>query len=515
MKPVPTSNIYAADDEQTPRFEPFAKTHTSDVLWHHVRVRVNSFTLQEHPALMPLSFHDWSIGEEISSNNVVALSWSSTGLNAQKRAALGVLTSNLLLSIWESTSKPQMASSWTRTIIVNRALEQYFSALNDTKENKLLRRRSRIRAFAWSPVIDRHGSNAAGQVLAVTNDCNEVVILRVQLVADVLLPNSGKDQQVTVVTHLRTSSTDEDNLSRRGQTFEGVVTNQTFQSHVSWSPWRKAGNDVSTCFLLHASASHVYFCRVSASYTSRVGAVEMTFGEQSLLPVSIRQNALIKWLPELPDSGKPSFVTVTEESVVCVSFDFEDTVSISTLTTSSISDHWDMVSGITFTYFPHSAVHFAFHLSTASATETTLPLSGLTVNGADGLGRVWKQQFADKMAAFSAEHELYGHVLAKVWGLTASPFGFIIATCTSFHPNNQIAYIIPSDQFCLVDLSDLHESEESIFRILTHADTHGPTGSASYAAIHLLSCQLTACSYQRRIFDFLHKEMATSSVFSE
>ena len=146
--------------------------------WVHVHIRINLFTFEEWPLQDPASFKDLSIGEEQSSSTVTNVSWSEPGLAKHCRSVLTVLTSNLVLSLWESVSDPGEASSWRRVLVVNNALWEYFTTSGASEG--AIRKGKRIRAAAWA-----HGSKISsrqeyGHILAVTNDCREVILLRIR-----------------------------------------------------------------------------------------------------------------------------------------------------------------------------------------------------------------------------------------------------------------------------------------------------------------------------------------------
>ena len=62
------------------------------------------------------------LGEEQSITMVVACAWSPAGLGLHRRSVLAVLTTNHLLSLWQSNSDPQEPESWTRVLVINPTL---------------------------------------------------------------------------------------------------------------------------------------------------------------------------------------------------------------------------------------------------------------------------------------------------------------------------------------------------------------------------------------------------------
>ena len=124
--------------------------------WHSIRIRTNQFTFREWPIQDPLSYKNFSLGEEQSTSKVVALGWSPEGLGRNCRCVLCILTSNCVLSMWEAQGHPREPRTWKRVGLVNDALRMYFGGVlgedSDKEERKEIERRKvRVRAFDWSP----------------------------------------------------------------------------------------------------------------------------------------------------------------------------------------------------------------------------------------------------------------------------------------------------------------------------------------------------------------------------
>lgn len=138
--------------------------------WHVETIRINQFSDAEWPRINLTPLRDFSIGEEQSHSTVCGLSWSPLGIGVHKRQVLAVLTTNLLLSIWESTGTP---GSWRRTGVVNRYM------IHDEGVNQ--RRSARIRAYSWLPPLSPAGQHRKStQYMVVGDDNGTVSVLRVQ-----------------------------------------------------------------------------------------------------------------------------------------------------------------------------------------------------------------------------------------------------------------------------------------------------------------------------------------------
>lgn len=107
-------------------------------------VRASLFNTSEWPPQDLATITHLSLIEEQSDSVVLAIEWSPAGVGIHRRSVLAVLTSNLLLSLWETDGAHQ---NWRRTLVVNQRLQDWDSKNAAVNE---LRRRIRIRAFSWT-----------------------------------------------------------------------------------------------------------------------------------------------------------------------------------------------------------------------------------------------------------------------------------------------------------------------------------------------------------------------------
>ncbi len=172
----------------TPKQAPIPNTqpgHTTIGLrhWHSARIQTNIFRQREWPSQEPAPSYNFSIGEEQSLSTVAGVAWSPPGIGTHKRSMLGLMTSNHVLSLWESNGT---IGEWTRVAVANHSLGDYFGWVGAAGED-VHRHRRRIRAFAWSPsyrILQDGGgrtftSKWGAFYLAVANDDEAVIILRV------------------------------------------------------------------------------------------------------------------------------------------------------------------------------------------------------------------------------------------------------------------------------------------------------------------------------------------------
>lgn len=127
------------------------------------------------------------------------LSWSPLGLAKHRRPVLAVLTTNMVLSLWASASDLRVASTWERVLVVNKSIGVFYQDATSLDGKDVLktadgiRRSSRVRSMSWALPKIVECSNLEGlfhdnsskqsspvQYLAVTNDADDVVILKIK-----------------------------------------------------------------------------------------------------------------------------------------------------------------------------------------------------------------------------------------------------------------------------------------------------------------------------------------------
>lgn len=245
--------------------------------------------------MLPQPGEIFSIGEEQSESHVISLSWSPPGLAAYGHCVLGVLTSGLVLSLWQATDG---RAQWTRVAIINHSLQTHFSALTD--DQALLRQKQRVRAFSWSSVcrISRpsssHGEHPTLRkeneryLVAICNDANDLVIVDTTDSADTQESEKGTQAEVIGVfqlPHLERQPYDVEPFSLFALTSQDndVVTD------ISWGPWvaRYTGegkSSVSAISIIRGLRLDVVGVEASMNFTSgdNRSQVELKFDDWKL-----------------------------------------------------------------------------------------------------------------------------------------------------------------------------------------------------------------------------------------
>lgn len=289
--------------------------------WTRVRVQINSFQVAEWPYVEPQLFEDFDIGEEQSNGTVQKLEWSEEGLARNGRCALGILTSNGLLSVWAAEDKLGEVEErgWNRKLIVNDSLREWFTkdAYGDTshtqevpgrpswvaKQASILHKRSRIRTFCWS-ACPCYVANVAGELIAqaqsdykdhlliVTNDYEEIIVLRVHS------PYSNPSLSEWNTEVLGVVDT---NRNRESQVSEPADHNLKTGLHtVATSPWSPCVGEAgaSTVALSYAKNIDLEILDLKMTYTN--GAVTLeTDQDQVSREGGCDPVGPLQWLPKV------------------------------------------------------------------------------------------------------------------------------------------------------------------------------------------------------------------------
>lgn len=157
----------------TPRHDSETRDIPGHRQWHTFTLRANQFDLSEWPKQPLATIKLFSVGEELSDSHVAAIAWSPPGLGLYRRSVLTVLTSNLLLSFWETNGR---LGEWNRTCIVNNLIHS--ETPPDGSSHARLKRR--IRSFTWLPAIPNSGTTQwSPHFLMIADDTYTISIYQV------------------------------------------------------------------------------------------------------------------------------------------------------------------------------------------------------------------------------------------------------------------------------------------------------------------------------------------------
>ncbi|KAF2195354.1 hypothetical protein K469DRAFT_545477 [Zopfia rhizophila CBS 207.26] len=452
-----------------PNLNPSRDSDQDDAQWRHFPILVSWFTNEELPIKDPAPFKTFSIGEEISSSAVTGISWSAPGIAKHRRCALAVLTSNLVLAIWASESKPQERSSWGRVLIINDSLDDYFQRNGQDEDSHLVsqpeektRLRKRVRAFSWAPSMNNTepfgtiGSQTSWgpHILVISNDDNQVVFLAIKSPTSTLSPEGN--WRAEVLGHFGASANMNAVIPTPG-IFDEWILQQRYISHLAWSPWTNRGDKTFCSVLAYATNTDLRARMIAYSHE------KFSIGEEIVYQsVDLRYSGPIKWSPKVGNDETMYLVLFCQTDVTCLIVSAKD-ASVLGCTTRHLDGWWDTVSGIVFDSRSPSEprLHFSSLLSTTRYPTTSLRVSreGFTALPPP----YWRSQIQEIQVYFSARHELHGNANAKTWGLASSPLGDFIATCSSPHPTDMVEYLTPSEQRTMIAISNMGEGGGELY----------------------------------------------------
>lgn len=419
--------------------------------WNSAIFRANAFTAAESGPVQPLSFANWSLGEELSLRHVVALEWSPVG---QTGAALGrfghpvlvVLSSNHVLSIWECDGKPDGSGNWQRKVVVNHPLQKHYEGLErgerETDQDYAERKQvaQRVRAFVWGGLMSAlsEGDNAGSghQLLAVSTEAGDILILRVNSPKDILDPKQ-KEWKVEVIQSLSINELTADFAAEERP-------QPAIADHLAWKYDHQTSSNDTLAFIAAGQLYSIDFeVRRSNDSCSNVTISELSPIKRHMTSQS-RLTGPLKFV-----AGTAFLVAIGPDKVFCDDIsNFE-----SGHTYHDLDGRWDEISGLATTSIERDAhkIHLVSHLSTSMAPTTTLSLPLDSNDSSEA--PAWQDAIQKSREAFSNQHKLDGHVLARTWGIAASPSTEFVATAITLLPSDSVAHIIPSDMRTTVNIS--------------------------------------------------------------
>ncbi|GLI80433.1 hypothetical protein PoHVEF18_008788 [Penicillium ochrochloron] len=448
--------------------------------WNITRIRVNLFTLAEWQVIAPQNRDDFSIAAEQSTSTVVGVAWSPPGLASFRRSVLAVLTSNLLLSLWEPTGTQRL---WTRVAIVNHIF--HLDPTAPAQLSGLELRRSNIRSFQWcQPLLaPPRNSGLAPEpearwgvhLLMVTNDANEVILLRVRRLVN------GKSPSVPYsIDKLALYSMDEDQ-ERYPQPCCGSLLRSALQSKarvlsVSCGPWlglsQKSEDSVYTATAMIAAVFgtqlRIFKATVALQAADRVEGDNTQFEARARLtdhplgPIASEWtsrpvNGPFKWVsthePAAITLAVPTsvgFLTVSIPRAVYDGSTSPDELDAQEWLLSLLAEecgegprrYLEPISGMTTLYDENSGA-LSLHLGTMSAVGIVLHLDGPETEISPRKPQ-WSTVIEDRLEQFDLDRDLGGQSVARVWGLAS--YRGVVAVLFTRHPTDMIEYRVTSDE---------------------------------------------------------------------
>ncbi|PGH00226.1 hypothetical protein GX51_05923 [Blastomyces parvus] len=464
---------------------------SSNAQWTTTKFRVNVFTNKEWPMIFPQHGETFSLGEEQSISHVVALAWSPHRLAKYSRHVLAVLTSNLVLSLWELADGQ---SKWVRSVLVNSALRDAFGP-SLQGQSAILQRKQHVRSFCWSPKCDddshdihtphRHPAYQNMSLLAVANDMNDITFIRVRNDRRGSDTKTQRKLWVEVISHngippptAAYPHVQPDSLLSQSMRSVHII------SHIAWGSSRQSLDDQGNprytfpiaiihatevkVFLLHAKFEELGGEEEGNTADARPdlrlsGAVAISQEEQFQ---RMSFYGPLCWIDRagLENSLSSCLVVGYLGGYVVITLDdlFVSKPAEREQRTSTISFYhalraetaedngsleWEPITAITSTMDTQSHTP-VLHVAQFSSSLRSLPLPAIQTHDVtmSDDGQSANPQSADLhsqiegfRSRFDLDHDLGGMSVARIWGMT-SHRGWI-AACFTLHPSDMVEYV--------------------------------------------------------------------------
>jgi hypothetical protein len=270
--------------------------------WTSTKVRTNVFTHQEWKVMMPTGRDEFSIGAEQSQSTVSQLSWSHQGLGLHRRCVLAVLTSNLLLSLYEADGQRR---TWSRVCVANKALEKYFQS-KETHKGSI--GASRIRSFAWCPPLkndvrgegDRADVRWGEQLLTIATDSNDIVLVRVKRNSST--KNLAGQYSIDVIDHVELGNLDRKySLIPKGSLWADALNSKAKILNVSCGPWSRVVDEQngskeaglkSQAMIALVLGGNLHLVNVQANLSSKDGSTASVEGHMMYNTIALSSRKL-------------------------------------------------------------------------------------------------------------------------------------------------------------------------------------------------------------------------------
>lgn len=434
--------------------------------WNTAIVRVHGFTLHELPFTEPLSNAGMAIGEDLSTRQAIAAKWSAPGLGRHRRCALAVLTANHVLSIWTADKESDTNDSWSRKVLVNDTIRDYYrrheaedNARNEDARQKAEKRQiqQRIRSFGWSPPLRKETDTDKlseyvdwGQhFLAVATEGGDIFVLRVQS------PHEGLDrEQPEWRVEVALTFSVKDAVGPAGVSDSAAEASLDAEQapiiadHMSWGTWRwqsaTTSGGIACSALAYITAGRLFTASLQASNISRTAEIK-TRAESRTRHYLTERADLSGPLRTIPGREYDHLLLFGIDTVFHVDLDpadRDDTVSL-----HHLDGRWDEVSGVAITNAGDGRNHLHVVSNLTSSTADT-PMFELPLNHSEVLSLLpaWQEILNESREVYSTEHELQGNVQERTYGIAASPLGQYVATCFTLHTSDGLEYVIATNQ---------------------------------------------------------------------
>ncbi|KAJ5156858.1 hypothetical protein N7492_009661 [Penicillium capsulatum] len=514
-------HIATAKNQERPTAAPQGKNQ-----WHVTRIRVNYFTVAEWPLIFPQRRDDFSVAAELSTSTVIGLAWSPPGLARFRRSVLAVLTSNLVLSLWEPTGAK---GQWARVGVVNHTL---LASQHVPEElDGLDLRNSNIRSFAWCPPLlsptPTSGSEEPPEaesrwgihVLAVANDSNEVALIQVRRVVGAQAL-SRPYQFEKLAVHALSGTKERFAMACPESLLGAALQLKSRVTSISCGPWLPVANEHSvvsaTTVIALVYGTQLRFLKTTMAMSESDPEVKVVpryettteIKDHQPLAVSFAKRTSqpmkgpLKWFQTNQSPviglavGQPGgLVTVLIPRTLYDGRSKTDPVKTRDVLFSSLATendevskyHMEPLSAMTMIHDPENDT-CSLHLGTTGGLGAVISLDQLVAGGSFEFPR-WHQVKEDLREQFDLNRDLEGQTIARVWGL-ASHRG-MSAVLLSRHPTDMVEYQVASGEATTIGFAVENPASTSAPQSLEELSLVRPDHNRWEAAIAFLLSEKT------------------------
>ncbi|KAJ9299846.1 hypothetical protein DTO271G3_2730 [Paecilomyces variotii] len=482
--------------------------------WEFTRLRANVFTNIEWPTTNPADRDSFSIGSEQSISTVAGIKWSHPGLEKYRRSILAVLTTNLLLSFYDSGG---LRNKWNRVFIVNDALKLHFSQI--VTDRRLVAQKSKIRSFAWCPPLKRQKQRQDGpsallepsesrwgvHVLAIANDANDLVFVRVSRTAR--NSSSEKPYDIEVLSVISLANPAETfPMIHTPSIFVSAVKSKARISHVSCGPWVYEASEEDAKISARSAVAVVYGTKLQIvsldatltpvegqglsgpGFSVNITCTKCEYIESAGNLDSYRFTGELQWVSEgefdsisicagvfsglvtvtMPranyegEDGNPDRIVVREKPF------FQDAVpGHSPAEVSEKIRHWEPISATTIVIDEETGKQ-TLHVGTLGAYAESYTCPTIE-DGMQVFQSPWKKQMEDFRERFDIDRDLGGLAVSRIWGMDSWK-GFL-AIAFTLHPGDMVEYTTTAEERTTLMISHLDAQKDvSVATVLRPPD---------------------------------------------
>ncbi|QIW96022.1 hypothetical protein AMS68_001540 [Peltaster fructicola] len=447
---------------------------TSSPQWEYITLKVNGYTQAELPLRDPLSFANWSVGEELSARHVIRLEWSPRGLGCFDTCVLAILHSDYVLDLWEYCGQAHIKDSWRRCLIITHAVHDFYETIYPSGEDpspltiERQQVRQRVRSIAWAPQLTEDSSEElqscgnrvlpqTAPLLAIATEAGDILVTRITSPYNTLSPKQ-RQWKATVLRRICCGTHMPALNHVDGVTFNTTPTSDAYavMEELVWT--QMDGTQEHMLAFIAAGA----LCTVHVEDVhGLVPSMDAEASRGSTLRCLSPANTRVEGPMSLTADGK-SLICFVGDSLVAYGIARSDTEGVH-YETHPVNRRWSEVSGLVTIPYAGGATRAVFttHLGYERLSQDTVLLSA-TKECAAPITTPIRQSLQQAAKDYRVTMDLGADAHTRTSGIAVAPTSSHIALCTTLLPADSVAHIIQSDHASLIFICELAQSNEHI-----------------------------------------------------